>query len=211
MTRHVSHSRRGFTLVEVTLVAMLTVFLAVLLSSVWKNISLFTTDALGRGQLMQEMDMAAASFSRDLAGTLPVLANATFSGSDQKVDANRWVAWKIESGTYGDELWLAYDASNNPNGSPDWTGAVGSDAIVRYYLSDDPNSDVTTKILIREFKRDETTTSFIVARGLNSMAVAADGDYVKITLQFKFQRRAGTRYFGPEYLRTLSLEAKVPQ
>jgi type II secretory pathway pseudopilin PulG len=210
MRRHVSHSR-GFTLVEVTLVAMLTVFLAVLLSSTWKNISLFTTDAVGRGQLMQEIDMAAASFSRDLSGTLPILATTTFSGADQRPDANRWIAWKKEVGSDGDELWLAYDASGNPNGSPDWSCAPGSDTIICYRLIDDPNTDVTTKILIRENKSDLPVTSFIVARGVNSMTVEADGDYVKITLQFKFQRRAGSRYFGPEYLRTLSLEAKVPQ
>jgi type II secretory pathway pseudopilin PulG len=209
MTRHVSHSRRGFTLVEVTLVAMLTVFLAVLLSSVWKNISLFTTDALGRGQLMQEMDMAAASLSRDLAGTLPILATTTFSGADQRPDANRWIEWKKEVGSGGDELWLAYDASNTPNGSPDWTGTT--DTVICYRLIDDPNTDVTTKILIRENKSELPATSFIVARGVNSMTIEADGDYVKATLQFKFQRRSGSRYFGPEYLRTFSLEAKIPQ
>ena len=104
MKRNAPRNRRGFTLAEVTLVAGLSVFLAVLLSSVWKNINLFTTDAVGRGQLMQEMDLAAASLSRDLAGSLPVLASSSFS--DGKPDSGRWIDWQHPGNT---ELKLCYD------------------------------------------------------------------------------------------------------
>jgi hypothetical protein len=201
--------RRGFTLVEVTLVAALTVFLAVLLSSVWKNIGLFTTDAVGRGRLMQEMDLAAASFSRDLAGSAPVLATSTFGNG--KPDSGRWVGWQHPGNT---ELWLCYDGGTCPNGTPDWTGA--NDTVIRYYLADDPNPDVNQKtgILIRENRSDNPPTSFIVARNLdrtNGLIVDADGEFVKITLQFKYQQHSGSNYFGPEYVRAFTLEARAPQ
>jgi type II secretory pathway pseudopilin PulG len=198
------HNRRGFTLVEVMLVAGLTVFLAVLLSSVWRNISLFTTDAVGRGQLMQEMDLTASSFSRDLAGGLPLPANTSFSSG--KPDSGRWIAWKTN--TDKNELWLCYDGGSCPDGEPDWSGVT--DTVICYRLVSDPDGDVATKILIRENESDVPASSFNVARGISSMSVDADGDFAKITLQFKYQQRFGSRYFGPEYLRTLTLEAKVP-
>jgi hypothetical protein len=201
--------RRGFTIIEVTLVAGLSVFLAVLLSSVWKNINLFTADAVGRGQLMQEMDMAAASLSRDLAGSLPILATASVAGGtlgDGKPDTGRWVAWQHPG---DDELWLAYDSGSCPNGVFDgiWTSTM--DTVIRYHLDPDPDPNVTTKVLVRENRTD--ATSFTVARGVNSMTVEEDAGFAKIALQFKYQQRSGAKYFGPIYLRKFTLEARAPQ
>jgi hypothetical protein len=203
-------NRCGFTLAEVTLVTGLTVFLAVLLSSVWKNINLFTTDAVGRGQLMQEMDLAAAALSRDLAGSLPVLASSTFSGSsDGKPDSGRWIAWLHPGNT---ELKLCYDGGTCPDGAADWTGTV--DTVIRYYLDPDPNTDITTKVLVRENACDLPPTKFIVARNLDSMTVEAgagtDAGFILITLQFKYQQRSGNKYFGPVYLRKYTLQARAP-
>jgi len=216
MRRNAPRSRRGFTLVEVTLVAGLTMFLAVLLSSVWKNISLFTTDAVGRGQLMQEMDLAAASLSRDLAGSLPVLATSTFSNG--KPDSGRWIAWQHPFNT---ELWLCYDGGTCPDGvpDPDWTHLTPNDTAIRYYLANDPDGDVATKILVRDtIVNSNVVSTFVVARsvntntvnGLGCMTVDEDAGFVRITLQFKYQQHVGSRYFGPEYLRTFTLEAKAP-
>jgi hypothetical protein len=206
MRKHMPRSRRGFTLVEVTLVAGLTVFLAVLLSSVWKNINLFTTDAVGRGQLMQEMDLAAASLSRDLAGSLPVLATSTFSNGKQ--DSGRWIAWQHPSNT---ELKLCYDGRDgqtSPDGVADWTGTT--DTVIQYYLDVDPNPDVATKVLVRENISDLPPTKFIVARNLDNMTIDEDAGFARIKLEFRYQQRSGSRYFGPEYLRTFTLEAKAP-
>ena len=212
MRKHVSRNRRGFTLVEVTLVAGLTVFLAVLLASVWKNINLFTTDAVGRGQLMQEMDLAAASLSRDLAGSLPVLATSTFSNG--KLDSGRWIDWQHP---YNTDLWLCYDGGTNPDGVPDsnWMHSNPNDTVIHYYLVVDPNQDALdsnhTNILVRDtIVNSSVVSTFHVARSVKSMTVDEDAGFVKITLQFKYQQHVGSNWFGLEYLRTFTLEAKAP-
>ena len=156
MTRFKLRGRRGFTLVEVTLVTGLTVFLAVLLSSVWRNITLFTNDAVGRGQLMEEIDLATASLSRDLAGSLPIVATSSFAVGTGKPDSGRWIAWQHPGNT---ELWLAYDGVTCPNGLLDnnnWNNTT--DTVIRYYLTPDPDSDVQTQILVRENRTDGLTT-----------------------------------------------------
>jgi prepilin-type N-terminal cleavage/methylation domain-containing protein len=170
MRRDLPRHRRGFTLIEVMLVAGLTVFLSVLLSSVWKNISLFTADAVGRGQLMQEMDLVAASFSRDLAGGLPYPANATYSNG--KPDSGRWIAW--QTNVDKNDLKLCYDGGSPPDGTADWTGAT--DTVIHYYLAADPDPDVITKIPVPENESDLPPTSFTRARGLTTMPADPDGD-----------------------------------
>ena len=66
-----SYGRKGFTLLEVTIVSGLMVFLAVLLSSAWTGVGRSTTDLIARSQLLQEMNLAVAAISRDLGGSLP--------------------------------------------------------------------------------------------------------------------------------------------
>lgn len=198
------HNRRGFTLVEITLVSGLTVFLAVLLSSMWRNINGFTADAVGRGQLVQEMDMAIASLSRDLSGSLPVLASSSFDNG--RPDGGRWVGWDHPSNT---ELLLCYDGGACPNGVPDWAGTT--DTVIHYYLVPDADTNVTTKVLVRENESTTPHTKFNVARNINSMTVDSDNGFARIALQFRYQQRSGPAYFGPEYLRTVTLEARAPQ
>jgi hypothetical protein len=202
-----SHNRRGFTLVEITVVTGLTVFLAVLLSSVWKNLNVFTTDAVGRGQLIQEMDMAAASLSRDLGGSLPIKASTSSVDADsQRPDQGRWIGWQHPSNS---ELWLCFDAGACPDGAPDWSGTT--DTVIRYFLVPDPDANATTQILVRENRN--TSTQFVVARNVNGMTVDVDpgNNFARIALQFRYQRHSGARYFGPEYLRAFTLEARPPQ
>jgi type II secretory pathway pseudopilin PulG len=204
MRKTIPHDRRGFTLVEITLVTGLTVFLAVLLSSVWKSINGFTTDAVGRGQLMQEMDLAVASLSRDLGGSVPILGSTSFGIG--RPDEGRWVGWQHPTDV---ELWLCYDGGTCPDGAADWSGTT--DTVIRYYLAPDADTNVTTKVLVRENRSVLPYARFSVARNINSMTVNDDGGFVRIVLQFRYQQRSGATYFGPEYLRTFTLEAEAPQ
>ena len=115
----------------------------------WKNISLFTTDAVGRGQLMQEMDMAAASLSRDLAGSLPILATSSVASGtlgNGRPDSGRWIAWQHHY-PFNDELWLCYDGGTCPDGVPDtdWSNTNPNDTVIRYHLADDPDEDVSNQ------------------------------------------------------------------
>jgi len=194
---------RGFTLLEITITSGLTVFLAILLSSVWGGIEKFTADAIGRGQLVQEIDFAVASLSRDLGGGLPVMAAQTFIGG--KPDHDRWIGWQHPDDT---ELWLCFDGGTCPDGAADWSGTTAS--IIRYALENDPDPNAATKVLVREDRSVSPARKFVAARNLEGMSVEDEENFIKITLRFKFQQRSGGRYFGPEYQRTIVLKAKAP-
>ncbi len=199
----ITNAPRGFTLLEITITSGLTVFLAILLSSVWGGIEKFTADAIGRGQLVQEIDFAVASLSRDLGGGLPVLAAQTFIGG--KPDHDRWIGWQHPDDS---ELWLCFDGGTCPDGAADWSGTT--DSIIRYALENDPDPNAATKVLVREDQSVSPARKFVAARNLEDMSVEDEENFIKITLRFKFQQRSGGRYFGPEYQRTIVLKAKAP-
>lgn len=196
MRKAAPHSRRGFTFVEVTVATTLTVFLAMLLASTWgwTRQAGFPTDVVARGRLLQEIDLAVAALSRDLCGSLAIPT------SFDNVNQDRWIAWQHPTNT---ELRLCYDV--NPDGNPDWSATT--DAVIRYYLADDPNAAFTTKVLRREDCNAGTT--FAVARHVDAMIVDSEtisgSEFVKMQLTFKYQRA------DSEYTRTLTLKTRAPQ
>jgi hypothetical protein len=190
--------RCGFTLVEVTIVSGLTAFLALLLSSTWywTNSAGFPNDLIIRGRLLQEMDMAISSFSRDFGGSLA--APTSFSDIQQ----GRWIAWQTVGSA---DLSLCYDGGENPDGDPLWTGSP--DTVIHYYLDADPDESLITKILVRE---DENTgVKFTVARYVDSMAV--DSETISgsefVTVELTFKRSIVNR----DYTRKFTLKARAPQ
>jgi hypothetical protein len=198
MKTHTPYRRRGFTLVEVTIVSGLTAFLALLLSSTWywTNNAGFPNDLIIRGRLLQEMDMAISSFSRDLGGSLAV------PSSYNDIQQGRWIAWQTVGNT---DLSLCYDGSDNPDGDPTWSGTT--DTVIHYYLEADPDEHLSTKILVRE---DENTgVKFTVARYVDSMAVDSEmisgSEFVTIELAFK------RSYINRDYNRKFTLKARAPQ
>lgn len=198
-----SKHRRGFTIVEVLVATALTVFLAYLLSTVWAELEKSTVDLIARGQLMQEMDMAVAALSRDLGGSVAVPASTAFSVGT--LEQGRWIAWDPSHAPA--ELWLCFDGGTNPDGVANWSGSP--DTVIRYYLDTDSNSTITTKVLVRQNVTDNTR--FIVARNLSSMSIAADGQFIDITLTFVYQRHGSFGEFGAAYTRTVTLKARAPQ
>jgi type II secretory pathway component PulJ len=209
--------RRGFTLVEMFVASVLTVFLCVLLSSiwVWLNKAGFPNDVLARGLLMQEINLTVAALSHDLNGS-EALASSYHTTADSgtvstAINAGRWIGWQ----TGGDDLSLCYDGGNNPDGSCNWTGTT--DTVVHYYLQKSSNAlaaDAGYHVLVREKTENNVVTKFVVAKNLSGMAVQSDGadpNFIQIVLTFTFQRHSNVAYFGDIYTRTLTLEARKPQ
>jgi prepilin-type N-terminal cleavage/methylation domain-containing protein len=182
MTTRMPYARRGFTLMELTIVSGLMAFLVLLISSAWTSIGRSSTDLITRGQLVQEMNFAAATLTRDLGGNLP--------DSDSRVGTKKqgqWVGW-LQPGN--SQLWLCYDGGTDPNGVADW---ASPDTVVRYYLSNDPDVKLTTKVLIREDQKAGTT--YTVAKYLDpsGFQVFADtADTIRIVLTFQYRKLTRT-------------------
>ena len=65
-----SRPRKGFTLLEVTIVSGLMTFLALLLFAAWSGVGKSTIALIARCQFAQEMDFAVSALSRDLCGNM---------------------------------------------------------------------------------------------------------------------------------------------
>jgi hypothetical protein len=178
-----SRRRSGFTLLEVTLVSGLTVFLAVMLSSTWVLFSRPTAELIAFGHLFQEMDVAVASLTRDLGGSLPNYRNA--SGQPGGRSQGCLLECRRVNDTNGDHLQLCFDGGDNPNGQVDW-GLPTNDTLVDYYV------DGGSHTLIRSEQAPGTTfttsTSFKVARNVDSLQITDGGNTLQITLTFKYPK-----------------------
>lgn len=165
---YISKHRKGFSLVEVTVVSVLMVVLAVLLSSAWVGVGRTAAGLIGRGQLVQERDLAIAAFSRDLGGCL-VDPNAQIG---EKIDG-RWLKWYLPS---NQELKLYYDGGTDLNGDP------LANTVVHYMVESGLLKRKTTV-------NGGTPTEFTVARNVYSMTVASDPDNqaVNVVLCFKYR------------------------
>lgn len=157
-------SKRGLTLLEVTIVSGLMSFLAIMLSTTWIGIGRPTVDVVIRSGIFQEMDTAVSALSRDLGGSL--------GGPEGRLGdktKNRWVGWmKPADG----QLWLCYDGGTDPNGEPDWGTP---DTVIVYQI--ESNS------LIR--RNQNTDSTFIVADKLTDFAISEEGNAIDITLTFQ--------------------------
>ncbi len=185
--------RPGFTLIEMMIVSGLMAFLAILLSSAWSGLGRSAADVSVRSQLLQELDLAVASLSRDLGGSFPIPFNLPPSDTDYG-EKNDWKLVTCRQGAnneFGNTLELQYQK--------------GDDKIsVSYELAPDPDGDVTTRILVRKTIDTESNEStFTVARCLDAMRVSWDDDkWTTIELTF-----TESRPFA-EYTRKCTLKAE---
>jgi type II secretory pathway pseudopilin PulG len=197
------HHRRGFTLVEVTIVSGLTAFLAILLSSAWMGMSRSTVDLVGRGRLIQELDMAVASLSRDLGGSLAVASSSNNLG---RGDTGAWINYeKLADPQYGDKLRLYFDGGDNPSVKN------APNTVIEYHLeSYDESPDQSSNVLVRQENPDDFGEKFVVAKNVDSMNIivpeagfTGDG-FIEIELTFKYH------YTNGEFTRKCALKAKIP-
>ncbi len=178
--RLISRHRRGFTLLEFTLVSGLMVIMAWVISSAWAGLGHPTVDLMARSQLLQETDMVVTALSRDLGGAL---ADPTGRIGGKKV--GQWVGWMVPSPT---QLWLCFDGGPNPDGQAEWEPP---DTVIIYQW----NSDGTLT------RTDRTTnTTFTVAKNISSMSVTSDSTFIYIQLTFNYR----------DLTRTCTLAARFP-
>jgi type II secretory pathway component PulJ len=158
-------SHRGFTLLEITIVSAFMGFLAVLISTTWSAFIRPTAEMAQRCRIAQEANLAVASLSRDLAGSLadnPTGNIAKFRLVGRMQPDNS-------------RLRLCFDGGSTPNGTADWSDP---DTIVTYY--------VDSHQLIRW---DENAgTIFNVAKDIDNLYVEDLGDgtvLIRMTFQFR--------------------------
>lgn len=158
--------RRGFSLVEVSIVSGLMAVLAVLLANAWSGLGRPLLDATVHARLAQEADLALAALSRDLGGYLSDTAGRTGGKSTYPV------VGRLQPG--GSQLWLCFDGGSTPNGQADW---APPDTVISY--------EVVASALVRW---DQTAgTSFVVARNVDSFYLQDLGSEVQITLTLSFR------------------------
>jgi hypothetical protein len=162
--------RNAFTLMEVTVASALTVSLAVMLGTTWRQMSGPMLELIAWGQLFQEIDLAVAALGRDLGGSQPDYkdpdpAKPPLGGKQQ----GRLLGAR-QSPTESNVLQLWFDGGSNPGTPPaSWPANLGNltgsgDAIVEYsYSADDTHNKY---LLVRRstvYGNIPTTTQYTVA------------------------------------------------
>ncbi len=178
--------RRGVSLVEVTLVSGLTVFLAVLLSSTWALLNRPTSELIAWGQIFQEMDLATASIARDVGGGLSDYCNASVPLGNKQQGA--LVGCRRTNDLNGDHLQLCFDGQN-PTGQAQWNPPAQT--IIDYYVTSGSNT-------LTRWNQTPTTaaplgTFFTVAKNVARMQVVDNGTTLTIILTFTYVPVHGSR------------------
>jgi type II secretory pathway component PulJ len=159
-------ARRGFSVVEVSVVSGLLVSLAMLLASSWIGLARPLLEATFQCRLAQEADLALAALARDLGGSLSDTAGRTGSKA-----LSQFVGWTTPAGS---QLWLCFDGGPNPNGIADWAP---------------PDTVITYEVVSNSLVRSNQTAggSFVVASNVSGLELQNLGGSVQITLTFQYR------------------------
>jgi type II secretory pathway component PulJ len=157
-----SRRQRGFTLMEMMVVCVLTVLLGMLLSAAWAGLGRPMADAVARSRVTQEATLALASLARDCAGSLPDPTGQQSLG--------RLVGRLVVGGS---ELWLCFDGGT-PDGVAGW---AAPDTVIIY--------EMQANRLVRQDQNSGNTVT--VAGNLQSMDVADLVDGAQISLTFEYR------------------------
>jgi len=160
--------RRGFTLMEATIVSALMGFLAILLSSTWSGIGRPLVEAVARSRVAQEASLAVASLARDWGGN-PIDATG-------EQELGRLVGRTVVGGS---ELRLCFDGGASPNGVADW---AAPDTVIVY--------DVQSNKLVRS--NENSGTTFTVATDVQLLTLTDLGNAVQIDLSLSYRDIART-------------------
>jgi type II secretory pathway pseudopilin PulG len=173
--------RTGFTIVEITVVCVLSVVLAVIVSSAWTGMGRAAADLIGRSQLVQERDVAVAALSRDLGGCL--LDPLARTGDKTK---GRWLSWTCPTNatlTTNQDLLLTFNTGTTAAGIP------LPNTTIRYLAIADPDPNSSTLLLVRRMN-DDAPTQFTVAKNVHSMFVTINptDNSARITICFEYRK-----------------------
>ncbi len=163
--------RRGFTLLELTLVGTFLAILGVLLAGVSSGLVRGLVDAVARNKVTHAANLASASLSHDLAGSVPGQLGSKNSG--------RYVGRLTPNNT---SLWLCFDGGATPNGIADW---AGPDTVITY--------EVVAKQLVRTNRNIQQT--FTVTGYVDKLTVADSADGVQLQLTFSYRDTKSTYMF----------------
>jgi prepilin-type N-terminal cleavage/methylation domain-containing protein len=153
--------RKGFTLLELTLVAALMAFMLLLVSGVWHSFSRSMRDTVALGRLSQEASLAVESLSRDLSGGLP----------EQVSGGKRLGRLVDQSAAAGPELRLCYDGDGDS--VADW---ASPDVVVSYA--------VASQQLVRSY---DGSPAVVIADGVDHMELTTVADGLRIDLTFRYR------------------------
>ncbi|HLA83990.1 MAG TPA: hypothetical protein VJL29_04275 [Thermoguttaceae bacterium] len=159
---------KGFTLMELMIVSMMTTFLAMLFASAWAGFGQPSADTLVRCQIAQEAQLAVTSLAADLGGSLP--------NAPTGVRENGRLVGRL---SVGSQLKLCFDGGDL-NGTADWTDP---DVVITYYVNDDNQ-------LVRW--NETADTDFVVASNVESMSPTDRLEGVRIDLTFLFRNESRT-------------------
>jgi prepilin-type N-terminal cleavage/methylation domain-containing protein len=155
----------GFTLVEVLLVSGLTSLLALILAGVWSGLGRPLVEAVARGQITREANLAADALARDFGGTLPGTQGCLGGVAEGKLVGRMQPANLV--------LRLCFDGGPVADGLADWGEP---DTVISYEVQDGN--------LVRWDERSGTT--FTVAQNVQQMELAEQGNGVEIKLTFAY-------------------------
>ena len=158
--------RRGFTLIEVAVVSLLTVLLSTLLATTWSGLCRPAADIARHAFLAQEAKLAEDSLVRDLGGSLSNPEGRIGTKSQFRL------VGRMQPGN--SQLWLCFDGGDSPNGLADWGPP---DTVIIY--------QVVGGQLVRWDQKANTT--YVVARNVDTMEVQDQGDRVLIILTFSYR------------------------
>jgi prepilin-type N-terminal cleavage/methylation domain-containing protein len=164
-------SRRGFSLIEISIATTLVVMLAMLLSAAWTMLGKPMIQTVALCTIAQEADVALAYLSSDLGGCPP-------NGPAGDKTAGQLVAWSVPS---DNEFVLCFDSPTDPNGLADW---AAPDHIIGY--------QILNNALVRY--DDATGESTVIAKDVLSMYVELVDD--ALTLSLTFNRRDVTQTYN---------------
>lgn len=163
--------RRGFTLLELLVAAVLTTMLAAFLAGTWISIRRSVVNVDSRARIAQEANLALAALANDCCGSLANPAGRLGTETEYP-----FVGRMEPSGT---QLWLCFDGGSPPNGVADW----GPPDWVIYY-------EVQGTSLVR-FDQN-AGTSYIVANHVQSLSTQDLGSGVQISLTFSYRNLVRT-------------------
>src|ERR1700722_5479377 len=162
--------RRGFSLIEMTVVCFLVGLLGTLMAGAWSAFGRPAVDVESRCRISQEASQAAESLAPDLSGHQP---NSPTPAALPGGQASAKFVGRMEPENTA--LWLDFDSQTSPNGIADW---ASPDSVVVYQLVED-----------RLARWDQAAgTTVVVARYLTSFRAVDQGGSVSITLSFSYRK-----------------------